>query len=364
MSESLDKIYAVMRKTAKQDPFAVQLMNSQTRNNVFEKIATEENNWPSGSDEDRMDIIMEGMKKYLKAYNAPPAIRQKHWKTCQEWVKRIAVEWGNMAVPNLSEYIVEPLEQDSIITLIKALHSDEAKTKAELQKEVGVTDKTIQNDLRALCPGLQESGKPLKPFRIAGQEIRAEIIEETVARENDRGSTKYKGYRMPNRLHPVFLQMSTIQAAHVLMAMQKQAYDEGDVICHEAALDIWSQLSPEGKYRIREVYCNRAEAFKEFIEDVNSECTEGWIAAFHSEEELHDSMDTKSLLESAFKCGIPASLTLDQNGERIRLRKVRIRWGAAGGDEWLAIPEDEWPNDEHAVVFSSGEIHGQIELHQ
>ena len=364
MGRSIDKINSVLYKTAKPDPFAVRMLESQAKNNLLEKIAKKENGWPSDNDEDRLDSIMEGMKDYIMAYNAPPIVRQKHWKTCQAWSERIAREWNITKTPDLSDYIAEPVVQDTKIALIQALHSDYAKTKKELMKELNVSDKTIQNGLRSLCPALQESGEPMKPFRIAGQEIRAGVREETVSRSNDEEQGSYKGYLMPDRLHPIFLQLSTIQAAHLLISLQKQSYDEGDVVSHETAIDVWSQLSPEGKQRIKEVYCSRNKDFADFIEDIDGECEEGWLPAFHTEDDLRESMDCRSLLESAFKCGIAASLTLDRNGERTRLRNVRIRWGEHGGDEWLAIPENEWPSDKYAERFSSKEIHGQIELHQ
>ncbi len=355
-------IYNLLSRTARRDEMAMRMLESTAENSVLKRISEITEGFSAEDPAGQLELIAEGMSQYVTAYKAPPSVCQKHWDACKAWLDRIAAALNTKCV-RFEDYATRPIVEDTKIALIKALHSNAPKTKMELQYELTVSDKTIQNDLRALCPALQQTGKKPEPLRIGGQELRAEIREETVERRIGNRIGQYKAYRMPDRLHPLILQMNTMQTAHLLTALQKQNYTEGDIVSYEIALDIWCQLSPEGKQRIREVYCSRDRDFADFIEDLDSECRDGRIPEFHTEGSLQSTLDNRGLLESVFKSGIRVSLTIRRDENRIRLRNVRVRWGEHGGDDWLAIPEKEWPKDANGFRFRTEEIQGGIELH-
>ena len=364
MKANMDQVFELLQKTAQDDPLAVAMLDSKKKNNVFERISDEigDNHESYSDNKELLELIMEGMAQYINSRETPPSLRQKPWNTCNAWIGRIAKELNTRSRNTFEDYCPQPVAIDTRIALIKALHSEKAKTKSDLAAEVGVSEKTIQSNLRALCPALQQSGKPASPIRIGGQEVHA-VIREEAADQNDYADERpYKAYRMADRLHPLVLQLNTIQTAHLLMALQSQNDANKDIVCYETALDVWCQLSEEGKERIREVYCTRSRVFRKFIEDIDSECEEGRLAEFHKEETLWENLDRKSLLESTFKNGAAVSMKLNKDGRLIELNNVRLRWGEHGGDDWLAIPNVEWPREEHAVRFASKDICGQIEI--
>ncbi len=353
------KIEALLEKTAAADSLAGCMLHSH-RNTILTPILQVERQVPSRNDARMLRNIMEGMCDFVRALHAPPSLRQKYWDACDAWLARIARELGTSPAPDLSEIEARPMESDTMIALIKALHSEKPKTQQELGEDLGVTDRTIRTNLRMLCPALQRSDRPVKPLRICGQMVRVSVTEETVEREDQVNRRTYRcsAYRTPDRLHPLFLQQNTMQTAHLLKALQRRYDQDGDAVCYETALDIWCQLSDEGKNRIREVYCTRDSDFRGFIEMLDRECEDPRPIVFHTEEELQPDMDLLGLLESAFKSGNAVSLCVEKDGERVELNSVRIRWAEIGGDDWLAIPADEWPRDDNAVRFSSSEIRG------
>ena len=356
------KIEALLEKTAAPDGLAVRMLRFH-KNSVLVSVLRAERTVPARDDAQMLRSIMDGMGDFIRALRAPPSLRQKHWDACDAWLGRIARELGAGPAPDLSENEARPLVSDTKIALIKALHSDEPKTKQELAAELGVTDKTIQTALRALCPALRRSGGSDGPLRICGQAVGVRITEETVERRETEASPSYRysAYRTPDRLHPLFLQQNTMQAAHLLRALQRGNALDKDAVCYETALDVWCQLSDEGKARIREVYCARDGALRSFIDDLDRECEEPRPIFFHTEEELRPGMSRFELLESAYKSAAAVSLTVRKDGENVRLDNVRIRWGESGGDDWLAIPKDEWPREDNAVRFTEDEIIGTVD---
>lgn len=348
--------------TAAPDEFAVRMMNSEN-GRFLAAVKGEAEGKRFKNKAEMLNSIMEGMRNYILSRNTPPSVRQKLWLTCKAWVDRIADELGVDTDYSFEECLAKPIEEEPEIALIKALHTNDPKTKTDLSGELGVREKSIQSYLRRICPDLQRVGKRAAPCRVCGQELHADITETTDAFiDPSNGQTiRYKKYQMKDRMSPIFLQQNTMQVGHLLTALQKNSDNECDIVCRETALDIWCQLSDEVKDRIREVYCKRDPDFALFIDEIDSECEEGRLLAFHTEEALWDYMSPRNLLESAFKSGRYYSFKIKKNGAVQKLNDVRVFWAVGGGDNWIAVPGGETPESSSCTRFCSDDLHGPIE---
>ena len=361
MSNNMISINDLLWNTAPDD-YAVRLMNFEDGH--FPKVVQAEMEGKRfRTKADRLSGIMEAMRRYILSRNTPPSVRQTLWLTCKSWIDRIAGELGVDTDYSFEEYLAKPIEEDTVVALIKALHADDPKSKRDLQNDLGISEKSIQTYLRRICPDLQHTGKRAAPCRVCGQELHAGI-EETTDTFQDPATDRtisFKRYRMKERMSPIFLQQNTMQVGHLLTALQKNCDYEHDVVSRETALDIWCQLSGEVKDRIREVYCKRDREFALFIDEIDSECEEGRLPAFHTEEALWDYMSPRNLLESAFKSGQYVTFRIRKNGVVRKLADVRVYWGDRGGDDWIAVPRGEMPGNPNCTRFCSDDLYGPIE---
>jgi hypothetical protein len=298
-------------------------------------------------------MIVEGMADYLKEYPATPNYRQGLWVTCKNWVDRIAGELGIKEF-DFSEEVPEPVARDTGIALVKALHPSKGMTKEELEKELGVSDKTIQTGLRALDPSLSKGGNIPAPFRFAGQEMHVKITVET---DEEHGKHRY---HTANRLHPIALQLNTMQVGNLLRALQEidagpdQAAD--NEVCRGIALDVWIQLSPTARARLKKIYRGRYPEFASFLDELEDAAEKG-LLEFRTELEMERELELeiRQQLELAAKGGRRCSLTLRQEDREMRLEHVVIDW-ATGDGSYLAIPADPLPDREKAVRFWLDEV--------
>lgn len=347
---------ALLRSTALGDPRAQAILDSgRLLRYVEEAIVSnsQKAEQASGGREPKkvLDTILEGMDFFLKEYPAPPGYKQGLWETCRRWADRIAARL-KIDKYDFAGNVPEPVAMDTGIALVKALHPSRGKTKEDLGKELRVGAKTIQTGLRALDPRLSEGGKPPAPFRIAGQEMRVRIECET---EEVTGKRRY---HTANRLHPVVLQLNTMQAGNLLRALQE--IDAGpdraadNEVCRRIALDVWIQLSSTARARLKKIYRGRYPEFGSFLDELDSEAEEG-LLEFRTERELEPELEIRQQLEMAAKGGRCCSLTLRQEDEETRLEHVIIDWDTGDGS-YLAIPADPLPDREKAVRFWLDEV--------
>ncbi len=338
---------ALLRSTASGDPRAQAILDSgRLLRNVEAAVV------PGVREPEKvLDAILEGMAYYLAEYPASPSYRQRLWETCRRWADRIAARL-KIKEYDFSGNVPEPVSMDTGIALVKALHPSRGKTKEDLGKELGVGAKTIQTGLRALDPHLSEGGKPPAPFRIAGQEMRVRIECETEE------TTGKRRYHTANRLHPVALQLNTMQAGNLLRALQE--IDAGpdraadNEVCRRIALDVWIQLSSTARARLKKIYRGRYPEFGSFLDELDSEAEEG-LLEFRTERELEPELEIRQQLEMAAKGGRCCSLTLRQEDEETRLEHVIIDWDTGDGS-YLAIPADPLPDREKAGRFWLDEV--------
>ena len=338
----------LLSKTAAEDPRARAMMESQRLPAYVEKARGTSR---AQSPESAFRTIMEGMADYLREYPAPPSYKQGLWETCKGWVDRIADEL-KITDYDFSEEAPEPVLKDTGIALVKALHPSKGKTKEELSRELGVSKKTIQTGLRALDPRLSESEKGPATFRIAGQEMRVKIDCET----DEKTGTRW--YHTANRLHPIALQLNTMQVGNLLRALQEidAAPDQraDNEVCRMIAVDIWAQLSSAARDRLKKVYRSRYPEFGVFMEELE-DAADNSVMEFRTEREMEPELEIRQQLEMSMKGNRPCSLTLKRDGQEIQLQNVVIDW-TTGDESYLAIPADAYPDRETAVRFWLEEV--------
>ena len=300
--------------------------------------------------------IANGMGDYLSKYPAPATYKQRLWDSCDSWIRRIAKKLGVEAGTIFEDDWPRPVARDLGVELIKALHDENGKTKEKLKNELGVGEKTIQTELRALDPSLQKSGPKIRALRIAGQEMHPSIrFRFQVKADNPHAFERV--YYMPERLHPLALQLNTQEVGTLLLSLFQMNEETGSILSREMAIDVWCQLSDYGQRRIREVFGKNNGLFTVFLDDIAAELQDGRLLAFHTEDEMsEDAMSPDELIMAAFKGEKKCMIEIRKDGETIRRNNSRIVMIDGNTDTWLAIPADEYTDRTKALRFTGAEV--------
>ena len=354
---NIEKNRALLENTAAGDSYACALLQVGVLwNCIILCSVSEGRRLKITSGDDELKIIAEGMASYLRGYTAPASFKARLWDCFDGWIRRIAAELGIEGDGVFADEMERPVTTDLGVELIKALHDEEGKTKAELEKDLGVGGKTIQTELRALDPSLKKSGPKIRPLRIAGQEMHPAIRFRFQAKA-DNPQALERVYYMPERLHPLALQLNTQQVGTLLLSLFRMNEETGSILSREMAIDVWCQLSDYGQRRIREIFGKNNGLFTEFLDDIAAELQDGRLLAFHTEDEMsEDAMSPDELIMAAFKGGKECMIEIRKDGETIRQNNSRIVMIDGSTDTWLAIPADEYPDRTNALRFTGTEV--------
>ena len=100
--------------------------------------------------------------------------------------------------------------------------------------------------------------------------------------------------RFESTVNPIFLQFNISQVFSLLNGCKLSYVGEGRNMALYTAMEIWDQLSPYTKGKIKSFYCNRYPDFAEFISDVEAEIASSDLHAYVSEREQMEDMDLKN----------------------------------------------------------------------
>lgn len=296
-----------------------------------------------------LERIAFAMEEYLLIYPAPPISKQKLYTLFQEWLRRIADTYNIEDIEEIVALLSKPIENDTALALIKALHEEGEKTKEDLAKELNVTEKTIQTTLRKLSPTLAEK-KMTSPgeIRLGEQKLYVDIQ----CREEHKEKGK-KYYKMENTMHPLVLQMNVMQLGVLLQSLQQSYSNEISLVTFGIALDIWGQLSDYGKKRLHKIFTPGNRDLKEFFEALEDEIQGNHIIMFKTEKELLEEKDVYSWDQALMvsKSGCTCDIHLIENGKPKVLYKKRIVQRDIDGEcRFYAIPAGEEDTSEEGVV--------------
>ena len=354
---NIEKNRALLEKTAAGDSYARSLLQAGVLwNCIILCSVSEGRRLKITSGDDELKIIAEGMASYLRGYTAPASFKARLWDCLDGWIRRIAAELGIEGDGVFADEMERPVTTDLGVELIKALHDENGKTKEKLKNELGVGEKTIQTELRALDPSLKKSGPKIRPLRIAGQEMHPSIRFKFQAKA-DNPQALERVYYMPERLHPLALQLNTQQVGTLLLSLFRMNEEADSILSREMAIDIWCQLSSYGQRRIREIFGKNNGLFTEFLDDISAELQDGRLLAFHTEDEMsEDAMSPDELIMAAFKGGKECMIEIWKDEKPFRLDRARIVMADGEADVWLAIRADEYPDRTKALRFTKAEI--------
>ena len=300
---NIAKIRSLLSETIDGDKAAQSMFCSGGNRNIAETVIDACQIGDVKTNLELVRAIANGMGEYLSRYPAPATYKQRLWDSCDSWIRRIAEKRGVEAGTLFEDDWPRPVARDLGVELIKTLHDENGKTKEQLAERLNVGIKTIQTELRALDPSLKKSGPKIRPLRIAGQEMHPSIRFKFQAKA-DNPKALERVYYMPERLHPLALQLNTQQVGTLLLSLFRMNEETGSMLSREMAIDIWCQLSSYGQRRIREIFGKNNGPFTEFLDDIAAELQDGRLPAFHTEDEMsEDAMSPDELIMAAFKGG-------------------------------------------------------------
>ena len=217
--------------------------------------------------------------------------KNKISKDLQRWLDNVTYDLG---LPNINIHDTDSnhVIDDPVIEIIKALHVYKNSpikgiTKKELADNLENSEKTVKDIINKLDNKQRSSS-----LRIAGQKVTLKLKESyTTATSN---GNRFKVFSSESTVNPIFLQFNISQVFSLLNGCKLSYVGEGRNMALYTAMEIWDQLSPYTKGKIKSFYCNRYPDFAEFISDVEAEIASSDLHAYVSEREQMEDMDLKN----------------------------------------------------------------------
>lgn len=217
--------------------------------------------------------------------------KNKISKDLQRWLDNVTYDLG---LPNINIHDTDSnhVIDDPEIEIIKALHVYKNSpikgiTKKELADNLEISEKTVKDIINKLDNKQRSSS-----LRIAGQKVTLKLKESyTTATSN---GNRFKVFSSESTVNPIFLQFNISQVFSLLNGCKLSYVGEGRNMALYTAMEIWDQLSPYTKGKIKSFYCNRYPDFAEFISDVEAEIASSDLHAYVSEREQMEDMDLKN----------------------------------------------------------------------
>lgn len=275
--------------------------------------------------------VIDGISEFYTVYPTAPVYKEKVIRPfLEDWIDNIA-DYFNERYYDDKHELDHYVETDKCIEMLKLLQKREGISKEGLHTALGVSEKTIQKDLRAISPSL---GKADYELKIGGNPVHAAIKERRLPDNR-------KLFYTPNTVHPLVMLPNVMQVGAMLKAL---ASDEDSEVAQYVAADIWLQLSDYCKSRIRDIYYKKYPEVKLFISMVENRIRKGYLFGYSTEREMEGLSIEEELLR-ANKANRLCDLELEINGEIIELHNQKISFLE---NEYTAESTD---GSEKTVVF-------------
>ena len=246
-------------------------------------------------------IIVDAVAGYLDGSSAPISVRHNVYQHLYSWCKMLGQKYNIDDYKMYLEEISRPIEEDNVITMIKALHDRNGITKEELAKKQNKKLRTVQSNIHRLS-----GDDPKNPLRIGGFSVKV-----PVEYKEEKHRDEHRRFYTPNTMHPIVYQLNLMQTASLLQAFM-YSYDMDNNIPLDLAIDTWCQLSDYAKNRIKEIFCLKDDDFAEFIDLVDTNSRD-YYRHFMTEAEMIKEGDymKHELLDLAHKGGRKCDLCLN-----------------------------------------------------
>ena len=290
---TIDNILEILENSADENErYMAYLRGINGFPSLSEIIKEEYNNTPEFNKTEAVDCILTCIGYFLDDCSGF-TMGQKNQisKDLQRWLDNVTYDLG---LPNINIHDTDSnhVIDDPEIEIIKAQHVYKNSpikviTKKELADNLEISEKTVKDIINKLDNKQRSSS-----LRIAGQKVTLKLKESyTTATSN---GNRFKVFSSESTVNPIFLQFNISQVFSLLNGCKLSYVGEGRNMALYTAMEIWDQLSPYTKGRIKSFYCNRYPDFAEFISDVEAEIASSDLHAYVSEREQMEDMDLKN----------------------------------------------------------------------
>ena len=290
---TIDNILEILENSADENErYMAYLRGINGFPSLSEIIKEEYNNTPEFNKTEAVDCILTCIGYFLDDCSGfTMGQKNKISKDLQRWLDNVTYDLG---LPNINIHDTDSnhVIDDPEIEIIKALHVYKNSpikgiTKKELADNLEISEKTVKDIINKLDNKQRSSS-----LRIAGQKVTLKLKESyTTATSN---GNRFKVFSSESTVNPIFLQFNISQVFSLLNGCKLSYVGEGRNMALYTAMEIWDQLSPYTKGRIKSFYCNRYPDFAEFISDVEAEIASSDLHAYVSEREQMEYMDLKN----------------------------------------------------------------------
>ena len=290
---TIDNILEILENSADENErYMAYLRGINGFPSLSEIIKEEYNNTPEFNKTEAVDCILTCIGYFLDDCSGfTMGQKNKILKDLQRWLDNVTYDLG---LPNINIHDTDSnhVIDDPEIEIIKALHVYKNSpikgiTKKELADNLEISEKTVKDIINKLDNKQRSSS-----LRIAGQKVTLKLKESyTTATSN---GNRFKVFSSESTVNPIFLQFNISQVFSLLNGCKLSYVGEGRNMALYTAMEIWDQLSPYTKGRIKSFYCNRYPDFAEFISDVEAEIASSDLHAYVSEREQMEDMDLKN----------------------------------------------------------------------
>ena len=290
---TIDNILEILENSADENErYMAYLRGINGFPSLSEIIKEEYNNTPEFNKTEAVDCILTCIGYFLDDCSGfTMGQKNKISKDLQRWLDNVTYDLG---LPNINIHDTDSnhVIDDPEIEIIKALHVYKNSpikgiTKKELADNLEISEKTVKDIINKLDNKQRSSS-----LRIAGQKVTLKLKESyTTATSN---GNRFKVFSSESTVNPIFLQFNISQVFSLLNGCKLSYVGEGRNMALYTAMEIWDQLSPYTKGRIKSFYCNRYPDFAEFISDVEAEIASSDLHAYVSEREQMEDMDLKN----------------------------------------------------------------------
>lgn len=239
---------------------------------------------PSTLHEDFFDYLVSLFDLFCEKEQLSLPGQQKLWDHCDEWCNAIGGLFpANEGIRLFLSFLQRPYEDSKEVRLLKLLQTEEYQSAKQLAEKLGISERSVNTYLCALDPNLR-AGREEPPRLFGGQICRCRIKRvhgRDIGKDEDPSSYYY---RTDDRVHPIALQLNTQQLGELLVALMKQEQAEKSSIIRQTALNIWGQVSEEGKEVLRNNFPKHG--FQDYTEHLDRDLKNAEIGIFRSAGEM------------------------------------------------------------------------------
>ena len=189
-------------------------------------------------------LISAGMDSFLRSYPTSPSYKAHKLKPIfLQWNKRVAEKLG---VQYTTEDWYDYVEKNINIEIVKLLQTKDGVRVSILADRLGVSEKTIRNNLRLLDSREANSKHTKNHISVGGFPLSVAIKSQYKKKQSDLPNDNRaveKFYNTPNTVHPLVLYPNVMQIGTLLESLATQYCEKNSEIALSVGVDIWYQLT-------------------------------------------------------------------------------------------------------------------------